>query len=57
LDLSTTPHIKPYNIGWLNQRQDLHVKQQCFLPYGIKTFKDEVLCDVSPIEFCGVILG
>jgi hypothetical protein len=26
LDLSTTPHPRPYNIGWLHQGRDLHVK-------------------------------
>jgi hypothetical protein len=25
--------------------------------YGIKPFKCEVLCDVSPLEICDVILG
>jgi hypothetical protein len=27
------------------------------MSYGIKPFKDEVLCDVSPHEVCDVILG
>jgi hypothetical protein len=27
------------------------------LSYGIKPFKNEVLCDVSPLEVCDVILG
>jgi hypothetical protein len=27
------------------------------LPYDIKPFKDEVLCDISPLEVCEVILG
>jgi hypothetical protein len=27
------------------------------LSYDIKPFKDEVLCDVSPLEFCDVFLG
>jgi hypothetical protein len=25
--------------------------------YGSKPFKDEVLCDVSPLEACGILLG
>jgi hypothetical protein len=25
--------------------------------YGIKPFKDEILCDVAPLEVCDVILG
>jgi hypothetical protein len=27
------------------------------LSYRIKSFNDEVLCDVSPLEFCDVLLG
>jgi hypothetical protein len=33
------------------------VSQQCRLSYDIKPFKDEVLCDVSPLEVCDVLLG
>jgi hypothetical protein len=57
LALLTTPHPQPYTIGWLRQRSDLRVSQQCRLSYGIKPFKDEVLCDVSPLEVCDVLLG
>jgi hypothetical protein len=56
-----TPHPKPYTIGWLHQGNDLRVSQQCRLSYQlsyeIKPFKDEVLCDVAPLEFCDVLLG
>jgi hypothetical protein len=27
------------------------------MSYGINPFKDEVLCDVSPLELCDIILG
>jgi hypothetical protein len=57
LGLSTTPHPQPYNIGWLRQGRDLRVSQQCRLSYGIQPFKDEVLCDVAPLDVCDVLLG
>ena len=50
-------HTHPYTIGWLCQESNLHVSQQYHLSYGIKPFKDHVLCDVSPLKFCYVILG
>jgi hypothetical protein len=57
LGFSTTPHPQPYNIGWLHQGRDLRVSQQCRLSYGIQPFKDEVLCDVSPLDVYDVLLG
>jgi hypothetical protein len=57
LDLSMTPHPHPYTIGWLQQGRDLPISQQCHLPYDIKPLKDEVLCDISPLEVFEVLLG
>jgi hypothetical protein len=57
LELLKTLHTQPYNIKWLNQGRDLHVSQQCHLHCGIKPFKDEELCDFSPLEVCNVLLG
>jgi hypothetical protein len=56
LDFPTTPHPQPYNIGWLHQGQELRVSQQCRLSYDINPFKDEVLCDVSLVELCDILL-
>jgi hypothetical protein len=57
LGLPTTPHPQPYSIGWLHEGRDLKVRQQCRLPYSIKPFTDEVLCDVTPLDVCDVLLG
>ena len=57
LGFPTTSHPHPYTIGWLHQGRDLHVSQQCRLPYSIKPFTDEVLCDVAPIDVSDVLLG
>jgi hypothetical protein len=57
LGLSTTPHPQSYNIGWLHQGRDLYVNHQCLLSYGIQPFKDDVVCDVSPLDVCDVVLG
>jgi len=57
LALLTTPQPQPYTIRWLYQGSDLRINQQCRFPYTINPFKDELLCDVTPLEFCDVILG
>jgi hypothetical protein len=52
-----TLHPQPYTIDWLHQGRYLCVNEQCRLPYDIKPFKDEVLCDITLFEVCDVILG
>jgi hypothetical protein len=56
ISLLTTPHPNPYTIRWLHQGSDLHVRQQCHLSYDIKPFKYKVICDVSTLEVCDVLL-
>jgi hypothetical protein len=56
LAMSTMPHPQSYTIRWLCQGSDIHVNQQCRMSYSIKPFKDEVLCDVVPLEVYDVIL-
>eukprot|EP00253_Pinus_taeda_P030352 PITA_30352 len=56
LGLSTRAHPQPFIIGWIHQGRDLRVSQQCHLPYNIKPFTDEVLCDVAPLDVCDVLL-
>jgi hypothetical protein len=57
LGLLTTTHPQSYTIVWLHQGRDLLVSQQCHLPYNIKPFTDEVLCDIAPLDVCDVLLG
>jgi hypothetical protein len=51
----TTPATLHHRLA--SPRKRSCVSQQCRLPYDIKPFKDEVLCDISPLEVCDVLLG
>jgi hypothetical protein len=57
LGLSITTHPQLYTIEWLHQGRDLRINQQCHLPYNIKPFTDEVLCDIAPLDVCDELLG
>jgi hypothetical protein len=57
LALMITLHSQPYTIRCLHQGSDLCVNQQYRMSYDINPFKDEVLSDVSPLEFFDVLLG
>ena len=50
LGLLTIAHPQPYTIKWLHPGRDLRIFQQFFLPYIIKPFTDEVVCDVAPLD-------
>ena len=56
LGLLTTTHPHPYTIGWLHQGRDLCVSHQCRLPYNIKPFTNEVICDMYGYRPCVVII-
>eukprot|EP00253_Pinus_taeda_P003372 PITA_03372 len=50
LGIPTIAHPQPYTIRWVHQGRDLCVSQQCHLPYNIKPFTNEVLCDIAPLK-------
>eukprot|EP00253_Pinus_taeda_P034246 PITA_34246 len=58
LGLTTTPHKKPYPLGWLNDKAQLQVTRQCKLKFSFElAFVDEVELDVIPLDICGIVLG
>jgi hypothetical protein len=58
LGLKTTPHKKPYPLGWVCEDAKLQVVKQCKIIFAIKTkFFDEVELDVVPLDICNIALG
>jgi len=56
LGLKTIPHAKPYKLSRLKE-EDIKVTQQVLINFSIGNFKDEVLCDVVPMEATHILLG
>jgi len=57
LGLSTISYAKPYKLQWLSEDGEIIVKKQVLIAFSIGKYKDEVLCDVVPMEATHIILG
>ena len=58
LNLSITLHPSPYNLRWLNKGGEIQVNRQCLIAFSIgKNYKDEVFCDVVPMDAYHLLLG
>jgi hypothetical protein len=57
LELKTTAHPRPYKVSWLQKGHQVMVSQQCQVEFKIGGYKDEILCDVIPMDVCHILLG
>ncbi|XP_027348077.1 uncharacterized protein LOC113859528 [Abrus precatorius] len=57
LGLETTPHPKPYKLQWLNEEGEIIVNKQVTIGFTIGNYKNEVICDVVPMEAGHLLLG
>jgi len=48
---------KSYKLQYLSEEGEIMVNKQVFLTFVIGKYKDEVLCDVVPMEVTHVFLG
>ena len=56
--MTLTKHTpKPYKLQWLNEQGEMIVNQQVKVSFSIGTYKDEVICDVVPMEVGHLLLG
>ncbi|CAL2266528.1 unnamed protein product [Prunus armeniaca] len=56
--LDTTPHPKPYPLGWIQKDVDLQITKQCTFKFSITNrYINEVTCEVVPLDVCQVIVG
>jgi hypothetical protein len=57
LNLCTVKHVKPYRLQWLNDSSEVKVTKQVVVPFFIRKYVDEVLCDMVPIQASHILLG
>jgi hypothetical protein len=58
LNLVTTPHPQPCQLGWVQKDGPrLLVSKRCLVTFAIGQFKDNVLYDVSPLDYVDFLLG
>jgi len=57
LGLSTIPHPQPYSLQWLKKGNEVQVTKQALISFSVANLRDEVLCDVLPMDACHLLLG
>lgn len=57
LKLPTKHHSRPYKLAWFSNSHIVLVSKRCLVSFSIGALKDEVWCDVAPLEACHLLLG
>ena len=56
LNLKVEPHPNPFRVAWVNDHT-LHVTQRCLVSIQMGDYKDEIYCEVLPMDVAHVLLG
>ena len=56
LNLKVEPHPNPFRVAWVNDH-NLPVTQRCLVSIQMGDYKDEIYCEVLPMDVAHVLLG
>ena len=56
LNLKIEPHPNPFRVAWVNDHT-LPVTQRCLVSIQMGDYKDEIYCEVLPMDVAHVLLG
>jgi hypothetical protein len=57
LELKMCKHPSPYRVTWLQKGHQVRVTKQCLVNFKMGEYRDEILCDVIPMDVCHILLG
>jgi hypothetical protein len=57
LGLQRLVHPTPYRVSWLQKGHQILVNEQCKVEFHIGSYKDEVLCDIMPMDVLSYFVG
>ncbi|GJS16697.1 RNA-directed DNA polymerase [Tanacetum coccineum] len=58
LGMKTEDHPEPYQLTWLKKGNTVKVSKRCLVQFSIgKSYKDEVWCEVIPMDAAHILLG
>ncbi|GJY16226.1 reverse transcriptase domain-containing protein [Tanacetum coccineum] len=58
LGMKTEDHPEPYQLTWLKKLNTVKVSKRCLVQFSIgKNYKDEVWCEVIPMDVAHILLG
>jgi hypothetical protein len=57
LELENVAHPSPYKVSWLQKGHQVNATKQFLVEFKIGGYKDEILCDVIPMDVCHLLLG
>jgi hypothetical protein len=57
MELETVAHPSPYKVSWLQKGHQVIFTKQSLVEFKIGGYRDEILCDVIPMDVCHLLLG